>query len=63
LREGFITDNGNEIIDVHDLRIDAPRELETRLNQLPGVVTNGLFALRGADVILMGSPSGVECIA
>ena len=63
LREGFVTDNGNEILDVHDLRIDDPRGLETRLNQLPGVVTNGLFALRGADVILMGTPSGVERIA
>jgi len=59
LREGFITDNGNEIIDVHDLRIDNPRELETRLNQWPGVVTNGLFALRGADIILMGTATGV----
>ncbi len=63
LREGFITDNGNEIIDVHDLRISDPRGLESELNQLPGVVTNGLFALRGADVILMGTSSGVECIA
>ena len=62
LREGFITDNGNEILDVHDLRIDDPRGLETRLNQLPGVVTNGLFALRGADIILMGTASGVERI-
>jgi len=62
LREGFITDNGNEIIDVHDLRISDPRGLESQLNQLPGVVTNGLFALRGADVILMGTATGVERI-
>jgi len=62
LREGFTTDNGNEIIDMHDLRITDPKGLESQLNQMPGVVTNGLFALRGADVILMGTSSGVERI-
>lgn len=62
LREGFITDNGNEIIDIHDMRIADPKGFESQLNQMPGVVTNGLFALRNADVILMGTPSGVERI-
>ena len=62
LREGFITDNGNEILDVHDLRITDPKGLEAQLNHLPGVVTNGLFALRGADVVLMATPNGVVSI-
>ncbi|MGB0663106.1 MAG: ribose-5-phosphate isomerase RpiA [Pontibacterium sp.] len=61
-REGCITDNGNVIIDVHDLEIMEPKELEVYLNNIPGVVTNGLFALRGADVVLMGTPTGVETI-
>ncbi len=60
LRQGFVTDNGNEILDVHNLKILNPAELETTLNQLPGIVTNGLFALRPADVLLMGTDSGVE---
>jgi len=59
-REGFTTDNGNWILDVHDLAIDDARGLETQINNLPGVVTNGLFALRPADVLLMGTASGVE---
>ncbi|MEO0953303.1 MAG: ribose-5-phosphate isomerase RpiA, partial [Pseudomonadota bacterium] len=49
-REGYITDNGNEIIDIHNLSIVNPKEMESRLNQIPGVVTVGLFAHRGADV-------------
>jgi ribose 5-phosphate isomerase A len=60
LRQGFVTDNGNEILDVHNLEILNPVELETQLNQLPGVVTNGLFALRPADLLLLGTDSGVE---
>ena len=60
LRQGFMTDNGNEILDVHNLKVLNPVELETQLNQLPGVVTNGLFALRPADLLLLGSDSGVE---
>jgi ribose 5-phosphate isomerase A len=60
LREGFTTDNGNVILDVHNLKIMNPVELETILNQLPGVVTNGLFARRGADVLLLGTPDGVK---
>lgn len=58
-REGVITDNGNIIIDVHDLRIDNPVELENKINQIAGVVTNGLFAQRGADVLLLGGENGV----
>jgi ribose 5-phosphate isomerase A len=60
LREGFTTDNGNIILDVHGLSIMNPVELESALNQLPGVVTNGLFARRGADVLLLGTPEGVK---
>lgn len=62
LREGFTTDNGNIILDVHGLQILNPVELEAALNQLPGVVTNGLFARRGADVLLLGTPDGVQTI-
>ncbi len=62
LREGFTTDNGNIILDVHGLQILNPVELETALNHLPGVVTNGLFARRGADVLLLGTPEGVQTI-
>jgi ribose 5-phosphate isomerase A len=60
LREGFTTDNGNVILDVHNLQIMNPVALETELNQLAGVVTNGLFARRGADVLLRGTPEGVK---
>jgi ribose 5-phosphate isomerase A len=56
------TDNGNQIIDVHDLRITEPRVLEERINQLAGVVTVGLFALRPADVLLLGTNAGVRTI-
>jgi ribose 5-phosphate isomerase A len=62
LREGFTTDNGNIILDVHGLRIAEPRQMEERLNNLPGVVTNGVFSYQGADVILMGTPNGVVTI-
>ena len=61
-REGFVTDNGNQILDVHNLQIIDPPKLETELNQIVGVVTNGLFAHRGADVVLMGTPDGVKTI-
>ena len=61
-REGFLTDNGNEILDVHGLDILDPPALETELNQIAGAVTNGLFARRGADVLLVGSGEGVERI-
>lgn len=59
LREGFVTDNGNLILDVHGLAITDPIGLETALNQIPGVVTNGLFARRGADVLLVAGAAGV----
>jgi ribose 5-phosphate isomerase A len=61
-REGFVTDNGNHIIDVHNLKIANPLELETRFNQIAGVVTVGIFANRPADVLLIGSASGVKVI-
>lgn len=62
LRDGFSTDNGNIIIDVHNLKIDNPPELETKLNQIVGVVTNGLFARRPADVVLMAGKNGIETL-
>ena len=63
LREGFTTDNGNVILDVHGLQIMNPVELETALNQMTGVVTNGLFARRGANVLLLGTDDGVRTIS
>jgi ribose 5-phosphate isomerase A len=60
LRSGFTTDNGNEIIDVHGLAIGDPVGLERSINGIVGVVTNGLFAMRGADVLLLGTPDGVQ---
>ena len=59
LREGFTTDNGNIILDVHGLSIGKPTELESALNQIVGIVTNGLFARRSADVLLLGTSDGV----
>lgn len=61
-REGVTTDNGNVILDVHHLEIMEPRKLESDINQIPGVVTNGLFARRPADVLLLSGDSGVEQI-
>ena len=61
-REKFVTDNGNVILDVHNLTITNPAELEAKLNNIPGVVTNGLFALRPADVLLLGTKDGVKTI-
>jgi ribose 5-phosphate isomerase A len=60
LRQGFTTDNGNLILDVHGLNIADPAGLESAINQIVGVVTNGLFALRGADVLLLGTQDGVR---
>ena len=57
-REGFVTDNGNQIIDIHNLKILDPVELEQKINQIPGVVTNGLFAHRQADVTLIAQANG-----
>jgi ribose 5-phosphate isomerase A len=61
-REGFVTDNGNAILDVHNLEILDPPALETEINQIPGVVTVGLFARRPADVLLVAGATGVERI-
>jgi len=63
LREGFATDNGNIVLDVWGLSILNPVELETAVNNITGVVTNGLFARRGADVLLLGTKMGVRTIA
>ncbi len=62
LREGFKTDNGNIILDVHNLSILKPVELEEKLDHLAGVVTNGLFARRPADVLLLGTDQGVKTL-
>lgn len=61
-REGFVTDNGNVILDVHDMEILDPKGLEQQINNIVGVVTNGLFAMRPADVVLMGTPEGVQTL-
>ena len=61
-RMGFVTDNGNVILDVADLSIRDPVDLEDRINAIPGVVTVGLFARRGADVVLIGTDSGIDTI-
>lgn len=62
LREGVTTDNGNIILDVHGLQIAEPSKLETAINQITGVVTNGIFALRRADVLLLGTADGIETL-
>ena len=62
-RQGFVTDNGNAILDVYNLQITQPAELESALNQITGVVTNGLFARRGADILLLGTPDGVQTLS
>ncbi len=59
-REGTLTDNGNVILDVWNLDISVPRQVEERINNIVGVVTNGLFALRPADVLLLGTADGVK---
>lgn len=61
-REGVVTDNGNVILDVYDLSITEAKTLETDLNNIVGVVTNGLFAHRGADVLLLGTDDGVKTL-
>jgi len=62
LREGFVTDNGNQILDVHGLHITEPVSLEQRLNNIPGVVCVGLFALRPADILLLGTEQGTRVL-
>jgi ribose 5-phosphate isomerase A len=59
-REGCVTDNGNHILDIYNMEILAPRELEQQINQITGVVTNGLFAERGADRLFLGTSTGVK---
>ncbi|MFS0825398.1 ribose-5-phosphate isomerase RpiA [Pseudomonas phoenicis] len=61
-REGVVTDNGNLILDVHNFEITDPRLLETQINAIVGVVTNGLFAARPADVLLLGTEQGVQTL-
>ena len=61
-RQGFTTDNGNLILDIHNMQILNPPELEAAINQITGVVTNGLFARRGADILLLGTAKGVETL-
>ncbi|WP_079433352.1 ribose-5-phosphate isomerase RpiA [Zoogloea sp. LCSB751] len=63
VREGFVTDNGNLILDVHDLAISEPAALETTIDGIVGVVTSGLFAKRGADILLLATAQGVETFA
>lgn len=62
LRQDFTTDNGNLILDVRNLQILEPEKLETELNQIPGVVTNGLFARRPADLLLLGTSEGLRTL-
>lgn len=62
-RQGVITDNGNVILDVHNLSITDPKELERKINAIVGVVTNGLFAQRGANTLVLGTASGVKVIS
>ncbi|HIJ21560.1 MAG: ribose-5-phosphate isomerase RpiA [Gammaproteobacteria bacterium] len=62
LREGFTTDNGNIILDIKNLQITEPAKTEQILNNIVGVVTNGLFALRPADTLLLGTPNGVRTV-
>lgn len=59
-RDGVVTDNGNVILDVHNLTILNPREMEQAINNIPGVVTNGIFALRGANIVLAATENGVK---
>ncbi|MGS0727170.1 ribose-5-phosphate isomerase A, partial [Shewanella sp. 0m-11] len=61
-REGCVTDNGNIILDVYNMKIMKPTELEQQIDGIVGVVTNGLFAKRPADVLLVGTPEGVKTV-
>jgi ribose 5-phosphate isomerase A len=62
-REGVVTDNGNVILDVHNLEIREPARLEQAINNLAGVVTVGIFALRPADVLILGTPAGPRTVS
>ena len=61
-RQGFVTDNGNIILDIHDLKIADGEELERKINDIPGVVSNGLFTLRTADTLLVSGSKGISVI-
>jgi ribose 5-phosphate isomerase A len=61
-RENFTTDNGNVILDVHNLEIMKPREMESAINAIAGVVTTGIFAMRGADVLILGTEQGAKTV-
>ncbi|MGC1953768.1 MAG: ribose-5-phosphate isomerase RpiA [Gammaproteobacteria bacterium] len=61
-REGFVTDNGNVVLDIHNLDILEPIKMESEINQIAGVVTNGLFARRPADLLLIGTDEGVKTL-
>lgn len=61
-REGVITDNGNVILDIYNFEIMQPIEMEKELNNIAGVVTNGIFAQRGADIVIIGTPDGAKII-
>ncbi len=61
-RENVVTDNGNIILDVHGLSITEPEELEQQINNLVGVVTNGIFARRAADIVLVGTAQGTKVL-
>lgn len=61
-REGVVTDNGNVILDVYNFSIPQPLAMEAKINNITGVVTNGLFALKPADVLLLGTPGGVKTL-
>ena len=62
VREGFVTDNGNPILDIHGLAIDDAAGLEAAINDIPGVVTNGIFAIRRPETVIVASPSGIEIV-
>ncbi|MAZ43746.1 MAG: ribose 5-phosphate isomerase A [Legionellales bacterium] len=62
-RNGFMTDNGNVILDIHDLAFDEPIAMEQKLNNIPGIVCNGIFALHAADVVLIGNAAGADVLA
>lgn len=59
-REGVLTDNGNVILDVYGMKIQNPKEMEDKINSIAGVVTVGLFAHRGADIVITGTPDGAK---
>ncbi len=61
-REGVITDNGNQIIDIYDMVIELPHKLETQINEIPGVVTVGLFAHRGADIVIVADDNDIKVL-